>query len=95
MSTWHFFHLPDSGRANYAAAEIACYAVEIADDMTWQDALEYVKTNRMIPKGTNRAGCCEIQNEKGIVTAADERKLRASDVFKTWAELEAEEVENN
>lgn len=91
MSIWHFFHLPDSGRADYATREATCYAVELPGDMLWSDALEQAKREHKIPKGTNRAGVREIQCDAGVIVAADNRKLRASDVFKAWAELKAEE----
>ena len=99
MSIWHFFHLPDSGRADYATREATCYAVELPDNLTWQNGLDFARAHCGIPKGTNRAGVREIQNDQGVIVAADGRKLRATDVFKTWEQLEQEELasdlENN
>ena len=60
-------------------------------DATIAQILEIGYSQRM-PKGSARAGCYEVQTDKGIFTSHHGgRIVPEKAIFKTWEQLEAEE----
>lgn len=96
---WDFFYRPESHRVHPSELTPYCYQFELPADTTLADALKYAHANGM-PRGSARGGCFEVQNDLGIHWHRDYQRIdlstpkRAANViFKTWEQLEQEELE--
>ena len=94
---WDFFHRPESNRRDPAENQCKVYIFDLPEDMELADALEHAYEAGM-PRGSARAGCVEIQTDRGIYSHVNDKRIDVSTprraknvVFKTWEQLEQEE----
>lgn len=93
---WDFFYRAENRRLPLPEKE-ATYELP-ANITTAQEALEYVWSKFMIPRGSQRSGCYQIQNDLGVWEQVNGKRMdfstpaKATKVtFKTWKQLEKED----
>ena len=84
---WDFFHRVESNRVDVKTLTAKTYSFTLPADMNVNDAVEYARThssefNPRMPKGSNRCGCQEVQNDTGIFSR--QNNSRADWNFTSW-----------
>ena len=95
--TYHFFFRPEG--KNFSKAVINMAEMVAAPGLSLQEALEAALEGRIIPKGSHRSGCFQVQCDRGIWTSAADSRMdlstprKAAKVwFASWDAMEADEV---
>jgi hypothetical protein len=105
MSIFNFFFRAERSKESLAGQSFDEYwasrpandlSVELPEDTDLPAALKAALEAGM-PKGSHRGGCFEVQGPRGIWKHSSERRLigavPSKIVFKSWVEIDAEEVE--
>lgn len=69
---WDFFHLTESKSNN-----VRVYSFMIPEGVSIGDGLRIAKS-KGLPKGTHSKGCFEIQNERGIFSHRNGKRIDVS-----------------
>jgi len=81
----------------WSEREAKCLMLDLDAETTLEEALDTARAHGM-PKGSHRSACFQIQTDLGIYDSTHEFGVRINPhrpetfTFKTWAELEAEEL---
>ena len=93
-----FFSRVENSRVHPHLRPARQFSLQLPIETTLAEALAAAYAAHM-PRGTNRAGCFQIQNDRGIWNHINGNRMDPSTprkaakcVFKTWEELEAEEL---
>lgn len=83
-------------KAFWATHSACTKSAELPVDWSAQEALEFMRAQRQLGRGSNRSGCFEIQTDLGIWSQTNETAMRfdtprkaAKVIFQTWEEIEA------
>jgi len=88
-----FFHRPESNRVDPRTLPCKPIDLEVPDDFEEVEELLSYAYSLGVPKGSARCGCVEIQTDDGIWSSHHGGRIVPSKaVFKTWEQLEAEEL---
>lgn len=98
---WDFFHKGE--RTNYeeaVAAPARCWTFDLPDGTTIAEAMTHAYANGL-PRGSARLGCIEIQNDRGVYSREDGKRIDVSTprradkvIFKTWEQIEVEDADS-
>ena len=99
---WDFFFRTESNHHSVDDdANRRSISVTLPADLSLRDALAIAIVSTPVPIGSYRTGVHEVQNDLGIYQQTNGRRFSfttarraATTTFRTWDELEAEEVSN-
>lgn len=98
LSTYTFFWYRESNRVHPQSQPAWAINVQLPAGTPLADALAAAHAAGL-PKGTHRSGCFEVQCDEGIWAQQDGNRIdlstprrAAKTTFKTWEQLEAEEL---
>ena len=97
MEIWTFFFRRENNRHHPKSVPAVYLNVDVPNGTTVEAGLALARAAGM-PHGSHRAGCFEVQTDRGIHSQIDGNRMdfstptkRAKVVFKSWKKLEAED----